>query len=179
MSPDPAPAREGGPALANAAILAATVLAADQASKALVNASVTRGDKVALFPGLDLSNVRNTGVAFGFFPGGGDVVSLLSLGAVALLLVYFLRNQARPGLWVPVGLLVGGALGNLVDRLRLGAVVDFIDPARWPAFNLADGCIVVGVIALVYVLEGPPARGRREDSDRAGGHGDGRADAAA
>jgi signal peptidase II len=58
-----------------------------------------------------------------------------------------------PLLWLPVGMLVGGAAGNLIDRAREGAVVDFIDPVRWPAFNLADSCIVVGVLLLLWVAE--------------------------
>jgi signal peptidase II len=82
----------------------------------------------------------------------------LSLG---LLLAYFAANRTKPWLWLPVGLLLGGALGNLADRARAGAVVDFIDPVAWPAFNGADTCIVIGVFALLYVVEG---RQRRPDS---------------
>ena len=58
-----------------------------------------------------------------------------------------------PWLWLPVGMLLGGALGNLADRAREGAVIDFIDPVAWPAFNVADACIVIGVLALLYVVE--------------------------
>ena len=66
-----------------------------------------------------------------------------------------------PLLWLPVGLLLGGALGNLADRARDGAVIDFIDPVAWPAFNLADACIVVGVFLLLWIVEGRPKRPRR------------------
>jgi signal peptidase II len=76
-------------------------------------------------------------------------VSLTLLGG------YFALNMSTPGLWLPTGLLVGGAIGNLVDRVREGAVVDFIDPVAWPAFNLADASIVIGVLALLYVVERP------------------------
>ena len=69
---------------------------------------------------------------------------------------YFAFNAARPMLWLPVGMLLGGAVGNLVDRAREGAVIDFIDPSFWPAFNLADASIVIGVLALLYVVEGKP-----------------------
>ena len=71
-----------------------------------------------------------------------------------LLLAYFAVNATKPLLWLPVGLLLGGALGNLADRAREGAVIDFIDPVFWPAFNVADAMIVVGVVALLYVVEG-------------------------
>jgi signal peptidase II len=64
----------------------------------------------------------------------------------------------RPWLWLPVGMVAGGAFGNLLDRLRVGPVTDFIDPMLWPAFNVADMAIVLGILALLYVIEGPPAR---------------------
>jgi signal peptidase II len=67
-----------------------------------------------------------------------------------------------PWLWLPVGLLLGGALGNLADRARQGAVIDFIDPVAWPAFNVADACIVIGVFALLFVVEGRQRLARRE-----------------
>jgi signal peptidase II len=66
-----------------------------------------------------------------------------------------------PWLWLPVGMLLGGALGNLADRARQGAVIDFIDPVAWPAFNVADACIVIGVVALLYVVEGRQRLARR------------------
>jgi signal peptidase II len=69
-------------------------------------------------------------------------------------------NHDMPLLWLPVGLLLGGALGNLADRAREGAVIDWIDPVAWPAFNLADACIVVGVFLLLWVVEGRPRRAR-------------------
>jgi len=81
---------------------------------------------------------------------------VLISGALVLLVVYFALNARRPLLWVPVGMLLGGALGNLIDRIREGAVIDFIDPVAWPAFNLADAAIVIGVLGLVYVAEAKP-----------------------
>jgi len=71
---------------------------------------------------------------------------------------YFAVHARRAWLWLPVGVLLGGALGNLADRARESAVIDFIDPVAWPAFNLADTAIVVGVLGLLYVIEGPPGR---------------------
>ena len=78
--------------------------------------------------------------------------------SLALLLGYFWANRDMPLLWLPVGLLLGGALGNLADRAREGAVIDWIDPVAWPAFNIADACIVIGVFLLLWVVEGRPKR---------------------
>lgn len=132
----------------------AVALAADQGSKQLVDSQVMRGESVNVFLGLDVTNTRNTGVAFGALQGSGTVVGVLIGLALALLVAYFAVNATKPWLWLPVGLLLGGALGNLADRAREGAVIDFIDPIGWPAFNLADTLIVVGVVALLYVVEG-------------------------
>ena len=132
----------------------AVALAADQGTKQLANSQLMRGESVNVFFGLDLTNTRNTGVAFGALQGSGVVVGVLIGLALALLVAYFSVNATKPWLWLPVGLLLGGALGNLADRAREGAVIDFIDPVGWPAFNLADALIVVGVVALLYVVEG-------------------------
>jgi signal peptidase II len=139
--------------LPGALATAGVVVALDQGTKALAAERIAPGEQVALIPGLELSNVRNTGVAFGALEGGGLVVAVLIGLSLALLIGYFLVHRDVPWLWLPVGMIVGGALGNLADRAREGAVVDFIDPVAWPAFNLADTCIVVGVFALLYVVE--------------------------
>ena len=144
---------------ARAAATVAVVVALDQGSKALVRSSLGRGESVNVFFGVDLTNTRNTGVAFGALEGSGTIVGVLIGLALILLIGYFAMNAARRWLWLPVGMLLGGALGNLVDRAREGAVVDFIDPVAWPAFNLADSAIVVGVFGLLYVVELRPARG--------------------
>lgn len=138
-----------------AAVVTATVVLADQATKQIVVASLARGEHRNVFLGIDLTNARNKGVAFGALGGGGTLVTALTIAAVALLAVYFAFSASRSGLWLPFGLVVGGALGNLADRAREGAVIDFIDPIVWPAFNLADACIVVGILGLLYVIEGP------------------------
>jgi signal peptidase II len=140
--------------LARAVATAAVVVAIDQATKQAAVSSLGRGEKVNVFFALDLTNTRNKGVAFGAFEGGGLVVAVLIGLALALVIGYFALHASRPWLWLPVGLLVGGALGNLADRAREGAVIDFIDPIAWPAFNLADASIVIGVVALLYLLEG-------------------------
>jgi len=115
------------------------------------------GDAVPVLFGIDLHLVRNTGVAFGVLAGAGDVPTIVVTAvAVGALLAFFLARAGRPLLWLPVGMVLGGAAGNLIDRLRLGAVIDFIDPTFWPAFNLADTAIVLGVLGVLYVAEGPP-----------------------
>jgi signal peptidase II len=148
-----------GRAIGSTAAVAGAVVAADQLSKAIVRGSVGRNERIDLFPGLDLINTRNTGVAFGFFSGGGALVALLAGVALVALLVFFARHAERPLVWLPTGLLIGGAAGNLIDRAAEGSVTDFLDPPLWPAFNLADAAITIGVLTLLYVLEGPPSRG--------------------
>jgi signal peptidase II len=146
-------------AAARAALVAATTVAADQAVKALVRSTIERGDEVDLFLGIQLVNVRNSGIAFGLFSDGGVLLVLFAVAALAALLVFFSRHRDRPLVWLPTGLLIGGATGNLIDRTREGGVTDFIDLPWWPAFNIADIAITFGVLALLYVLEGPPRHG--------------------
>jgi len=147
-----------GPAAAIAT--AGLVVAVDQATKRLVDSSIDRGDSVDVFFGLDLTNTRNTGVAFGALEGAGLIVAILIGLSLVLLIGYFVVNRDMPWLWLPVGLLLGGAVGNLIDRAVEGAVIDWIDPVAWPAFNVADACIVVGVATLLWVVEGRPRRKR-------------------
>jgi signal peptidase II len=144
-----------------AALVAVATVAADQAAKAVVRGTIDRGDEVDLILGIQLVNVRNRGIAFGLFSSGGVLLVLFALAALAALLVFFSRHRDRPLVWLPTGLLIGGATGNLIDRTREGAVTDFIDLPLWPAFNLADTAITFGVLTLLYVLEGPPRHGRR------------------
>ena len=140
-----------------AGAVAALVVVCDQASKQIVVANVAADSKTRFFLGIDLTYTRNRGVAFGAL-GGSSLVTALTIAAVALLAVYFTWRAAVPMLWLPFGAVVGGALANLADRAREGAVIDFIKPVFWPAFNLADTAIVVGILGLLYVLEGPRAR---------------------
>lgn len=135
-------------------------MAADQVTKQIAVSSIGRGEPIEVLFGLELANVRNKGVAFGLLAGDDRFVLLLTLGALALLLAYFAFNPDRPGLWVAVGLISGGALGNLADRLRIEAVIDFLDPPIWPAFNLADTAIVAGVALLILGLGMPGAHVR-------------------
>jgi len=135
-----------------AGLVLACVLIADQAVKALVTSSIERGEQRDLFAGIKLVNVRNSGVAFGQLQNGGLIVGVVIALAVIALVVYFARNGSRPWIWLPTGLLLGGALGNIVDRLREGAVIDFVKLPYWPAFNVADSAITIGVIVLLFVM---------------------------
>jgi len=141
-----------------AALVAALTVAADQGAKAIVRGSVGRTERIDLIPGVDLVNVRNTGVAFSLLSEGGALPVIIGVIAVMALLAFFVTHLRRPLVWLPTGLLLGGAAGNLIDRLREGSVTDFVKLPHWPAFNLADVAITLGVLTLLYVLEGPPRR---------------------
>jgi signal peptidase II len=147
-------------ALARAALVAGIVLGLDQLTKHTIAAGIAAGQEKKVLPGVNLVHYRNTGVAFSIFSGGGTLVLVFTLVALALLLAYFAMHPDRPWLWIPTGMLVGGAVGNLIDRIAGGAVTDFIKLPHWPAFNVADMSITFGVFALLWVLEAP--RQRRE-----------------
>ncbi|MCP9491385.1 MAG: signal peptidase II [Solirubrobacteraceae bacterium MAG38_C4-C5] len=136
-----------------ASIVLAVVVAVDQGVKLWVTAALERGERRDLVPLVDLVNGRNTGVAFGLLQDSAWLVGIAVGLAVAALLVFFARNAHRPALWLPVGMLLGGAVGNLVDRVREGAVIDFLKLPAWPAFNVADAAITVGVVVLFVVVE--------------------------
>ena len=141
---------------------ASLVLVLDQVTKQAAAAAVDPGHPKQIIFGIDLTNVRNRGVAFGLLGGGGDVVVIITVATIAFLVGYFALHAARPGLWLVVGLVVGGALGNLADRVRIGGAIDFIDPPLWPAFNLADVAIVGGVAWLALMLLSPEPAPERD-----------------
>jgi signal peptidase II len=153
-----APRARRSVAFVRALAIIAVVLIIDRVTKHAVVTGIAVGDVHKFLPGINLVDVRNSGVAFGFFSGGGAIVLILTLTALTVLVVYFLLRPTRPGLWVPTGLLVGGAVGNLIDRLVNGSVTDFIKLPLWPAFNVSDMAITFGVLSLLYVLEGSPSR---------------------
>jgi signal peptidase II len=131
--------------------LGVAVLVFDQITKAIVRGALDPGEAVSIGLGFELTDVRNRGIAFGLLADGQGLVIAVTAAALALILVYFARNAARPGLWVGVGLLLGGALGNLSDRVRTDEVTDFIDPPAWPAFNVADIAITLGILVVILV----------------------------
>jgi signal peptidase II len=144
-----------GGAWARAALVMVAVIALDQGTKALVRADVAIGDRDGVFPGVEIVHVRNEGVAFSRFSGGGTVVAIIVGAALLALVAYFVTHLDKPLVWLPTGMLLGGALGNVIDRLRDGAVTDFIKLPGWPAFNVADIAITFGVLVLLYVTERP------------------------
>jgi len=139
------------------------VVAVDQVTKALATSLVDRGDRSEVLPFLAIENVRNEGVAFGL---GGEISAVVIGTTIVLLLgvLVFLAARSRTGwlIWLPMALLIGGALGNLADRVRDGAVTDFIDFPLWPTFNLADVAIVAGVLLLLIDVERSESERRRD-----------------
>ena len=135
-----------------AGIVAAAVLIADQLTKQLVRSSIALGASRHLLPGVTLVHAQNSGLAFSLLTGSDVGVIIVTLVVVALVLAYFARQGERRGMWLACGLIVGGALGNLADRVRAGLVTDFIKLPHWPAFNLADAAITLGVLTLFIVV---------------------------
>lgn len=146
-----------GRAWRRAGALCVLVVALDQGVKAAVESKLALGEHVELVGPLGLTLSHNQGVAFGLASGGGAALIAVTVGALALVCALFARDPLRPGMWVATGLLAGGALGNLTDRIRAGAVTDYVDLRllSWPPFNLADASITVGVLllALAYLRE--------------------------
>lgn len=150
-----------------AGIVCALVVAADQAAKAAVEAHLVPGQYEDVLGPLELTLSHNRGVAFGLAGGAG--VGLVFVTAVALAVIGYLfaRKPQRPGMWLAVGLVAGGAIGNLADRIRHDAVTDFIAVGSWPPFNLADVSITVGVLLLVYLYlrDAEPEEATRPEAD--------------
>lgn len=133
------------------------ILVLDQLSKWAILRELGPGassDEIELIPGvLRFIFVRNTGSAFGLFQGSSEILKVVAIVAILALAAYYARAAARD--WVlalALGLQLGGAIGNVIDRFRYGYVVDFINVPRWPTFNIADSAITVGVALLMYAL---------------------------
>ena len=139
-----------------ALILSKIVIALDQITKSIVTAEIARGERVDVIGPLQFTLTYNDGVAFGLAGGGGIFVILLSVIALVALGVFVGTAPEKTGTWVAGGLILGGAVGNLIDRVRLGHVTDFVLLPNWPAFNIADCAITVGVVilALTLILDG-------------------------
>ncbi|MFN2612400.1 MAG: signal peptidase II [Solirubrobacterales bacterium] len=136
---------------ARALAVTGAVVAADQASKAAVVASVARGHTAQALPFLDLANVRNRGIAFGLFGSANSMLIAVTILILVGILAYLSQGGTGPRFWLSGGLLLGGAISNLADRVRIGSVIDWIDLPVWPTFNLADAAIVAGVLCLVLL----------------------------
>jgi len=130
-------------------VVTGSAVAADQLTKFVVTSALSLDDGVKVVGPLSIHHVRNSGIAFGLFASRTSAVIVLTAFAVGAMVVFYARSaQRHPFLPVALGLVLGGSLSNLVDRVRLGYVTDFIDFRWWPAFNLADSFIVVGVALL-------------------------------
>ncbi len=145
--------------------VAIAALAADQLTKLIVSTQLGLDGEVRVVGPLSIHHVQNSGIAFGLFASATPVVTALTALAVGWMLVFFARSGARhPVLPMALGLLIGGSTSNLLDRIRLGHVTDFLDLRFWPAFNLADTFICVGVTVLFAALlaaDRQPRRRRR------------------
>jgi signal peptidase II len=148
---------EAGRAWRLAGALCGVVVALDQAAKAAVEKHLAPGEHVDVIGASGLTLSHNSGVAFGLAAGGGTGLVLLTGLALLVVGYLFAREPTRPGMWVAVGLLAGGALGNLADRIRADAVTDYVSIGSWPNFNLADVSVTAGVLllALSYARERP------------------------
>ena len=134
-----------------AAVVCGLVFLADQGAKAAIEAHLVPGQYQEVLGPLELTLSHNRGIAFGLAGGAGVKLVLTTALALAVIGYLFARNPRRPGMWLAVGLVAGGAIGNLADRIRADAVTDFIAVGSWPPFNLADVSITVGVLLLVYL----------------------------
>ena len=133
--------------------VALAALAADQLTKAVVSNNLALDESIHVAGPLSIHHVQNSGIAFGLFSSATAVVTVVTSIAIVWMIVFFARSGSRhPVLPAALGLVIGGSLSNLVDRVRLHHVTDFIDLKYWPAFNLADTFIVVGVTILLGAL---------------------------
>jgi signal peptidase II len=152
-----------------AGALCGIVVALDQGAKAAIEAHLVPGEDVDVLGPLGLTLSHNRGVAFGLAGGAGLRLVLFTLIALGVILFLFARNPTRPWMWVATGMLAGGALGNLADRIRADAVTDFIDLPPWPPFNLADVSITFGVLLLLFIYLREAEREHKREGEPEGG----------
>jgi len=139
-------------------LTALLVVAADQLTKIWIRSNLAVGQSIPDRGFFQITHIHNTGAAFGLFPGQSFLLTIVAAVGIVLLLVYALFIHRRfPFLdnmlsWIALGLILGGTIGNLIDRLRLGYVIDFISVGIWPAFNIADSAVTVGAIMVAYFL---------------------------
>lgn len=148
-------------------VIAAAVIALDQLTKFLVRAGLDRGEA---WPDrdwlLNIVNISNSGAAFGILQGQTTfLIGTSVVGAAAIILYYFYPPLEHGLLRAALGLQLGGAAGNLIDRVRTGEVTDFINFDFWPAFNVADASIFIGVATIIWFFLSVEAAQRREPAD--------------
>jgi signal peptidase II len=154
------------------AAVALAALGADQLTKLVVSDHLGLDENIHVVGPLSIHHVQNSGIAFGLFSSATAAVIVLTAVAVGWMLIFFARSGARhPILPAALGLVTGGSVSNLIDRVRLGHVTDFLDFKYWPAFNLADSFIVIGVVILFVTLlftDRKPRRRRVSDASVTG-----------
>jgi len=138
-------------------VVAALVIVLDQVTKYLIEVNIPYNTSWAPFPRLapifQLTHTGNTGIAFGLFAGGSILFAIVACVVTVIILFYnYTLPAGNVALRLVLGLLLGGALGNLIDRVRLGHVTDFLDFGPWPIFNVADTAVVVGALALAWLM---------------------------
>lgn len=148
--------------------LAATVIVADQLTKAWIASSIPPGESISVVGDyLRLVHSQNTGALFGLFRESAILFGLASILVIGLIVAYHARSGRSTYMSVALGLLLGGAIGNLIDRLRLGYVVDFVDAGignvRWYTFNVADAAISFAILFLVVAAIWPSLAGERPE----------------
>lgn len=150
-------------------LVAVFIVIADQLTKLWIRSNVALDQIIWQAGFLRIDRIENTGAAFGLFRNLTLILSVFSIIGVVIILTIVVvmhrrRIQAGAAVMVALGLVLGGTIGNLIDRLRLGHVVDFLDFTYWPAFNVADASVVVGVVIIVAVLFGLIRTGKGQDA---------------
>jgi signal peptidase II len=149
------------------------IAAVDQAAKAWISSELATGRQIDVVDGLlRLIYTRNSGALFGLFQGQVSLFALLSLGVIAVIVGIHARSGRSPYMTLTLGLLLGGAVGNAIDRLRLGYVVDFVDGGigsiRFYTFNVGDACISIAIVLLLAMAIWPSLAGAPGDPGEAG-----------
>jgi len=145
-------------------VLTLAIIGADQAVKWVIRETVERGDAHAVVWPLKIVHVTNSGAAFGMFQGAGPLLVMTSiLGMAAIVVFLFNPSFAHPLMRLGLALMLGGAVGNLIDRVKDGEVVDFIKVPNFPAFNVADSAITIGVLVLVWAMLREPQQSQPGD----------------
>lgn len=134
-------------------LVALVIVGADQLVKWVIRETVTRGDSHPVFWPLEIVHVTNSGAAFGMFQGAGPLLIMTSVVGMAAIFIYLLNpGFAHPLMRLGLACMLGGAVGNLIDRVKDGEVVDFIKVPNFPAFNVADSGITIGVLLLAWAM---------------------------
>jgi signal peptidase II len=134
--------------------IAALIVIIDQLTKFIVRQTMEKGSSIKLLPFFYLTHIDNTGSFFGIAKHSTGFLAFFSLIVIALILYGYRQIPAEKFLYVMIAFVLGGAIGNLIDRVFLGAVTDFFDFRIWPIFNIADSCITIAIIGLFWYVFG-------------------------